>query len=80
MSNENLLSSKVLSEHYLHFASTSGKPTESFSISTKNCEILSPFVDAEKVRTAKQEYLNSLLTDAPLKVAIVNVPMLIVYE
>ena len=49
------------------------------SIHINDCEILSPNVDAEKIGTLKENYVNAR-SEGVYKTAIVNVPLLIVYK
>ena len=80
MSNENLLSSQTLVEHYREFALKNNVSFLSFNLNINDCQILSPYVSQEKVRAAKEDFVKANFPAQKFKAAIVNVPMLIVYE
>jgi len=78
--NEKTLHIKLLDEHYHEFARLTDEPAKDYTLHTSECEILSPHVDVEVVRAAKEKYLNSRDIDSNFKVVVVNVPLLIVFE
>lgn len=80
MKNESILPIKVMEEHYQEFARLNNQPTESVTMYTGDCEILSPHVDVAAVKNAKEKYMNSRAVDSNFKAAVIYVPMLIVYE
>lgn len=80
MSNENLLSSQTLVDHYREFALKNNLSSVSFKLNINDSQILSPYVNIEKVRAAKEDFVNAIYPSKNFKAAIVNVPMLIVFE
>lgn len=80
MSNENLLSVQTLTDYYREYAAKNGFSTTNFSINTNDCVILPPYVTIEKVVQAKEDLANSLCPHHKYKAAVVNVPLLILFE
>ena len=80
MSNENLLSSQTLADYYREYAAKNGFSTTTFSLNAKDCVILSPYIDQEKVVKAKEDLANSLYPNLKFKAAVVSVPLIILFE
>lgn len=78
MSNSKQIRSQTIYD-WLEKKVTSKKKELDVTLYEEDCEVLSPNVDADVVRSAKEKYVNAS-RQGVYKTAIVNVPLLIVYR